>query len=74
MRGLSQETGDQLIGRLLETNMFNLGLEKTSRELMADMDYDFDEIRAQEPDPGFPSNPVSSDRLPTQTPGGSWIR
>jgi len=42
-----------LIGRSLETNMFNLGLEHESRNLMEEMGFDFDEIRTQEPDAGL---------------------
>ena len=42
-----------LIGRLLETNMFNLGLEKESSELIEELGFDFDQIRSQEPDAGL---------------------
>ena len=42
-----------LIGRLLETNMFNLGLEQQSRKLMEEMGFDFDHIRNQENDAGL---------------------
>ena len=42
-----------LIGRLLQNYIYNLGLEKHTKKLLAEMGFDFDEIRSQEPDAGL---------------------
>ncbi len=42
-----------LIGRLLGTNMYNLGLEKSVVEAMEDFGFDIEEVRSQELDAGL---------------------
>ncbi|MBF0489813.1 MAG: glycogen/starch/alpha-glucan phosphorylase [Candidatus Omnitrophica bacterium] len=42
-----------LIGRLMGNNMYNLGIEKQSKEALEDLDLDMDTVREQELDAGL---------------------
>ena len=42
-----------LIGRLLNTNLLNCGMEKLCRDALHDLGFDLDEIFPEEPDPGL---------------------
>lgn len=44
---------EYLMGRLLNNNLFNTGLEDQAREALDQLGYDLDEIREEEPDMGL---------------------
>ncbi|MDJ0511544.1 MAG: glycogen/starch/alpha-glucan phosphorylase [Crocosphaera sp.] len=50
---VSYFSAEFLMGRHLGNNMVNLGLYDTMKEVMKEMDIDFDDIIEQEPDPGL---------------------
>ncbi|MDJ0601952.1 MAG: glycogen/starch/alpha-glucan phosphorylase [Crocosphaera sp.] len=50
---VSYFSAEFLMGRHLGNNLVNLGLYDTMKEIMAEMNIDFDDIIEQEPDPGL---------------------